>query len=44
MKGFVTKNAEVVSNWSSWCSITVSNGVGCGEGMVVGLSEADRGR
>jgi hypothetical protein len=44
MKGFVAKNAAVVSNWSSWRSITVSNGVGCGEGMGVGLSEVDRGR
>jgi hypothetical protein len=42
MKGFVAKNAEVVRNWSSWCSITASNGVGSGEGMVVGAQRSGR--
>ena len=42
MKGFEAKNAEVVSNWSSWCSITASTGVGSGEGMAVGAQRSGR--
>jgi hypothetical protein len=42
MKGFVAKNAEVVSNGSWWCSVTVRTGAGYGEGMVVGAQRSGR--